>query len=401
VPLPRQESPTTTAPADTTPTTAAPAETTTAAPTSTTAALATTKPEDDKVDQEVVLPETDSKGTVVRRYLMGPAFLTGSAVSGADAVFNQSANEWQVNLNMKGGNNGIDTWNRVTQLCFNGDATCPGIGSRGKGLVAITLDGVVKSAPEIQPDNSTFSPFQADQISISGNFGESEAKNLALVLRYGALPVQLEPQAVQTVSATLGKDSLKAGVIAGIVGVLLVVAFMFAYYRSLGFVVLGGLLISTAILWSVIAYLGESRGLALTLAGATGIIVSIGVTVDSYVVYFERLKDDARLGRTFRSAAQRGWASAWRTILAADIVSLIGAALLWYLTVGSVRGFAFFLGLSTLIDLIVAYFFLRPAVILLSQSHWYRGRTHLFGVTQGEAVTAATAPAAGGGGGGS
>jgi len=260
---------------------------------------------------------------------------------------------------------------------------------------------VVKSAPEIQPDNSTFSPFQADQISISGNFGESEAKNLALVLRYGALPVQLEPQAVQTVSATLGKDSLKAGVIAGIVGVLLVVAFMFAYYRSLGLVVLGGLLISTAILWSVISYLGESRGLALTLAGATGIIVSIGVTVDSYVVYFERLKDDARLGRTFRSAAQRGWASAWRTILAADIVSLIGAALLWYLTVGSVRGFAFFLGLSTLIDLIVAYFFLRPAVILLSQSHWYRGRTHLFGVTQGEAVSTAPAPAAGGGGGGS
>jgi preprotein translocase subunit SecD len=402
VPLPRQESPTTTAPAATTPTTAAPAETTTVAPTSTTAGFATTKPEDDKVDQEVVLPEKDASGNVVRRYLLGPAFLTGSAVSGADAVFNQSANEWQVNLDMKGGSNGIDTWNRVTQLCFNGDATCPGIGSRGKGLVAITLDGVVQSAPEIQPDNSTFSPFQADQISISGNFGENEAKNLGLVLRYGALPVQLEPQAVQTVSATLGKDSLKAGVIAGIVGVLLVVAFMFLYYRSLGWIVLGGLLISTGILWSVISYLGESRGLALTLAGATGIIVSIGVTVDSYVVYFERLKDDARLGRTFRSAAQRGWASAWRTILAADIVSLIGAALLWYLTVGSVRGFAFFLGLSTLIDLIVAYFFLRPAVILLSQSHRYRGKTHLFGVTQGEAAGAvASAPAGGGGGGGS
>jgi preprotein translocase subunit SecD len=399
VPLPRQESPTTTAPAGTTPTTAAPAETTTVAPTPTTAALATTKPENDKVDQEVVLPEKDKNGTVARRYVLGPAFLTGSAVSGADAVFNQSANEWQVNLNLKGGTNGIDTWNRLTQLCFNGDASCPGIGSRGKGLVAITLDGVVQSAPEIQPDNQTFSPFKADQISISGSFGETEAKNLALVLRYGALPVQLEPQAVQTVSATLGKDSLKAGVIAGIVGVLLVVAFMFLYYRSLGLVVLGGLLLSTAILWSVISYLGESRGLALTLAGATGIIVSIGVTVDSYVVYFERLKDDARLGRTFRSAAQRGWSSAWRTIVAADVVSLIGAALLWYLTVGSVRGFAFFLGLSTLIDLIVAYFYLRPAVILLSQSHWYRGRTHLFGVTQGEAV--GTVPAAGGGGGGS
>jgi preprotein translocase subunit SecD len=319
----------------------------------------------------------------VSRYLLGPAFLTGSAVSGADAVFQ---NGWQVSLNMKGGANGIDTWNKVTEQCFNGAANCPGIGARGRGLVAITLDGTVKSAPEIQPGNSAFSPFSADQISISGNFSEKEASDLALVLKYGALPVKLDPQAVQTVSATLGKDSLRAGVIAGVIGVALVVLFMFAYYRSLGFVVLGGILVSGAILWAVISWLGESRGLALTLAGATGIIVSVGVTVDSYVVYFERLKDDARLGRTFRSSAQRGWASAWRTILAADIVSLIGAVLLWYLTVGSVRGFAFFLGLSTLIDLVVAYFFLRPAVILLSQSRFYRGRTHLFGVTQGEAV---------------
>jgi preprotein translocase subunit SecD len=352
-------------------------------PTTATTTLATTSPEDDQVDQTVVLPELNSDGTVKLRYQLGPAFLTGSAVSGADAVFQ---NGWQVSLNMKGGANGIDTWNKVTEDCFNGVATCPGIGSRGRGLVAITLDGTVKSAPEIQPDNSAFSPFSADQISISGNFTEKEAGDLALVLKYGALPVKLDPQAVQTVSATLGKDSLRAGVIAGIIGVGLVILFMLVYYRSLGIVVLGGIVLSSAILWAVISWLGESRGLALTLAGATGIIVSVGVTVDSYVVYFERLKDDSRLGRTFRSSAQRGWASAWRTILAADIVSLIGAALLWYLTVGSVRGFAFFLGLSTLIDLVVAYFFLRPAVILLSQSRFYRGRTHLFGITQGEAV---------------
>ena len=389
-PLPAQESPTTAAPTATTAppaTTAAPTATT--VPSTATTVLATTAPEDDKVDQQVVLPELDSKGTVLRRYLLGPAFLTGSAVSGADAVFQ---NGWAVSLNMKGGANGIDTWNKVTEECFNGASTCPGIGSRGRGLVAITLDGAVKSAPEIQPDNASFSPFSADQISISGNFSEKEADDLALVLKYGALPVKLDPQAVQTVSATLGKDSLRAGVIAGVIGVALVILFMFAYYRSLGFVVLAGVLMSGAFIWAVIAYLGESRGLALTLAGATGIIVSVGVTVDSYVVYFERLKDDARLGRTFRSSAQRGWASAWRTIVAADVVSLIGAALLWYLTVGSVRGFAFFLGLSTLIDLIVAYFYLRPAVILLSQSRFYRGRTHLFGITQGEAVSAPRRP---------
>jgi preprotein translocase subunit SecD len=145
-------------------------------------------------------------------------------------------------------------------------------------------------------------------------------------------------------------------------------------------------------LYSLVAYVLPqwfNVTIVLSLAGVTGIIVSVGVTVDSYVVYFERLKDDARMGRTFRSSAQRGWASAWRTILAADIVSLLCAAVLYQLSIGSVRGFAFFLGLSTLIDLIVAWFFLRPAVILLSQSHRYRGRTHLFGVTQGEAAVSA------------
>ena len=388
-PVPAQESPTTVAPTDTT---AAPAETTTV-PTATTVAttatttLSTTTPDEDadpeSVNATVILPEFDDSGNVARRYQLGPAFLTGSAVNGAEAVFQ---NGWQVSLDMKGGANGIDTWNKVTEECFNGVSTCPGIGSRGRGLVAITLDGTVKSAPEIQPDNSAFSPFSADQISISGNFTEKEANDLALVLKYGALPVQFDTPTADTVSATLGKDTLYAGVLAGIIGVALVILFMFAYYRSLGIVVLAGVLLSSAILWAVISWLGESRGLALTLAGATGIIVSVGVTVDSYVVYFERLKDDARLGRTFRSSAQRGWASAWRTILAADVVSLIGAGLLWYLTVGAVRGFAFFLGLSTLIDLVVAYFFLRPAVILLSQSRFYRGRTHLFGITQGEAA---------------
>jgi preprotein translocase subunit SecD len=147
-----------------------------------------------------------------------------------------------------------------------------------------------------------------------------------------------------------------------------------------------GLLVSGALIWSVIAYLGESRGLALSLAGATGIIVSIGVTVDSYVVYFERLKDDVRGGRSLRNSATRGFKSAYRTIIAADLVSLIGAGVLWYLTIGSVRGFAFFLGLSTIMDMIVAYFFTRPAVILLSRSRFMAGR--VLGVDAGEAIPA-------------
>ena len=149
---------------------------------------------------------------------------------------------------------------------------------------------------------------------------------------------------------------------------------MLIYYRRLGLVVPAGLCISGALLWAIIAWLGESRGLALTLAGVTGIIVSIGVTVDSYVVYFERLKDDVRLGRTLRASAERSFSGAYRTILAADGASLLGAAILWYFTVGSVRGFAFFLGLSTILDMIVSFFFTRPAVILMSRSKAFAGR---------------------------
>src|SRR5204863_6295571 len=178
------------------------------------------------------------------------------------------------------------------------------------------------------------------------------------------LPVQLTPQSTQTVSATLGKDSLKAGITAGIVGLSVVLLYMLLYYRALGLVVLVGLAVSASLLWAIVSWLGETRGLALSLAGATGIIVSVGVTVDSYIVYFERLKDEIRSGKTVRSSVDRGFSRAYRTILAADLVSFIAAASLYLLTVGAVRGFAFFLGLSTILDVIVAYLFTRPMVIM-------------------------------------
>jgi preprotein translocase subunit SecD len=306
-------------------------------------------------------------------------------VETASARFEEGTGQYVVRLTLKGGEEGIDTFNQAAQERFSGQDTCPPTQNR-TGSIAITLDGAVESAPAIQPDQASFSPFDRDEITISGSFTEGTASKLALVLRYGALPVQLEPQAVQTVSATLGKDSLRAGIAAGLVGLALVVIFMIFYYRALGLVVLAGLGVSGALLWSVIAYLGENNGLALTLAGATGIIVSIGVTVDSYVVYFERLKDDVRAGKTLRSSAPKGFSNAYRTILAADLVSLIGAFILWWLTVGAVRGFAFFLGLSAVLDMIVAYFFTRPAVILLSRSRWFVGRTKILGVTTGEAA---------------
>ena len=280
--------------------------------------------------------------------------------------------------------NGVADW--TVTVNFSGEG-----GGKFKDLatadvnkqVAIVLDGVVQSAPTIQPN--LISNFN-NTAQITGQFTQGQAKDLATVLRFGSLPVQLTPQSTQTVSATLGKDSLRAGVIAGIVGLGLVLLYMMAYYRALGLVVVFGLCISGALLWSIVSLLGASRGLALTLAGATGIIVSVGVTVDSYIVYFERLKDEIRSGKTIRSSVDRGFSRAYRTILAADLVSFIAAALLYLLTVGSVRGFAFYLGLSTLLDLVTAYFFTRPAVILLGRSRLFT-EARFFGIARGLAAT--------------
>jgi preprotein translocase subunit SecD len=329
-----------------------------------------TPPEQDEPDLPVTLPERDPDGKIRRLYQLGPAVLTGNAISSARAALPQG--QWIVELTLKDGAEGLDTWNQWARTCRQQQATCP------TNQMSFVLDSVVISAPAFQTDF-----FSRNEISITGGgqtgFKEAEARDLAKLLNAGALPIKLEPQAVQTVSATLGKDSLRAGVIAGVFGVALVVVFMLAYYRWLAVVVLLGLLVSAAILWTIVSWFGA----VLTLSGATGIIVSIGVTVDSYVVYFERLKDDVRSGRSLRSSVQRGFAGAWRTILAADIVSLIGAALLYWLTVGSVRGFAFFLGLSTLIDMVVAYFFTRPMVQVLGSSRWFAGSSVL-GVVQGE-----------------
>jgi preprotein translocase subunit SecD len=187
------------------------------------------------------------------------------------------------------------------------------------------------------------------------------------VLRFGALPVELVAQTVQQVSPTLGKDSLQAGLIAGFLGIALVAIYMLLYYRALGLVVVLGLTIWASLLYAVISRIG----VALSLAGVTGIVVSVGVTVDSYVVYFERLKDEVRAGRTLRSSTERAFKRAFRTILTADISSFIGAALLFVLTVGPVRGFAFFLGISTILDVVVAWFFTRPMVGLLASKDFF------------------------------
>ena len=298
-------------------------------------------------------------------YSAGPAGASGLVFSN-DAAAEINNGTWSVVVGLLNGSAGEDIWNALSTRCFNKDATCP------TGQIAIALDGEVISAPVVQQ-----AVFTGGNVQISGNFTETEARDLAKILEFGAVPVKFSVATVQTVSPTLGKDSLRAAIISGLVGVLLVMLFFFFYYRLLTIVVVSGLAISASLLWSVISYLSKTNGLALTLSGVAGIVVSIGVTVDSYVVLFERLKDDLVSGKTMRGAAQRSFTSAWRTILAADTVSFIGAIILWQLTVGSVRGFAFFLGLSTLIDVFVAYLFTRPAILLLARSKFMAGRNVL------------------------
>ena len=344
--------------------------TTTTAPAVDPGAVPTTEPQANAADAEVVLPELDDEGNVLRRYRLGPTTVTGAAVDSASARL-QGVAEWTVDLSFT--SEGIEAFNALAATCATPSATCPASGlstetGQPVGSVAIELDGVVQSAPTIQAAS-----FQRDQVVISGNFAEEEAKDLALVLRYGALPVQLEQASASTVSATLGEDSLRAGIIAGALGTLAVLAYIVVYYRALGLVVLAGLAVWAALQWSVISYLGASRGLALSLAGVTGLVVSVGITVDSYIVYFERLKDEIRRGRSVRSAVDRGFSQAFRTILTADTAAFIGAALLYVLTVGPVRGFALFLGLSTVLDVIVSYFFTRPLVAILAKRGVFTG----------------------------
>jgi preprotein translocase subunit SecD len=368
--------PTTTAPADPGATTTAPDPAATST-TSTTAVPGTTSREDDKPESEVILPEVDEDGNVAARYRLGPSQATGTIVKTATGEPPQGLQgAWSVSVDLTGKGNTL--FNQIANTCFSGAPECP------TKQVAIVLDGVVKSAPVVQQPNFTGS------VSITGDFSEREAKDLALVLKFGALPIELTPQSTQTVSATLGKDSLRAGVIAGLLGLALVMIYMVLYYRALGVVVILGLGVSGALLWSFVSYLGATTGLALTLAGAVGIIISVGVTVDSYVVFFERLKDEIRSGKTVRSSVDRGFSRAYRTILAADVSSLIGAALLYFLTVGSVRGFAFFLGISSLLDLLVAWFFTRPMVAFLGRSRFFT-EARFFGVARGLAVAEGSA----------
>ncbi len=294
----------------------------------------------DVADQSVVLPDLNK--TVC--YLLGATILTGRNVGTASAVVNTQTAAWEVNVHFK--NNDF-----VTKVAT------PYVNQQ----VAIELDGVVQSAPTINAG------ITGQDVTISGSFTSKQAHNLALVLRYGSLPVQLVSQTAQSVSPTLGKDQLNAGIVSGLIGLALVALYMILVYRLLGLVVWTGIGLTGLTFFALVSWLSADQGLTLTLAGVTGIIVSVGVTVDSYVVYFERLKDEVRTGKTVRSSLDSGFRRAFRTIIAADLVSMIGAVVLYLFATSSVKGFAYFLGLSTALDLILAYCFMWPFVSVLAR----------------------------------
>jgi len=289
------------------------------------------------------------------KYLLGPAILKGTDLSDASAGIPQGGFQWQVNLKFTG--EGGDKFLKATQ----------NISARGEGnnLFAIVLDGVAISTPSVAQ------PIPGGQAQITGTFTEAEARDLANVLKYGALPVSFDISSVETVSPQLGGDQLSAGIWAGLIGLALVVIFSFLYYRGLGIVVVMSLAIAGILTYALVVLLGKGIGFTLTLAGIAGLIVAVGITADSFIIYFERLRDEVREGRTLRSSVETGWARAKHTIIAADSISLLAAVVLYILAIGSVRGFAFTLGLTTLLDLLIVFMFTKPIVTLLARTDFF------------------------------
>lgn len=308
------------------------------------------------------------------KYILDKAEVLGRQVSEATAgIDQQGGNAWFVSLVFDGeGTKAFaDITARVTSL------------ASPQNQVAIVLDGLVVSAPRINE------AIPSGNAQITGSFTQLEAQDLANVLKYGALPLAFDRGEVQQVSPTLGADQLDAGLLAGLLGLILIFIYSILYYRGLGLVSVSSLLIAGALVYMSFLLLGKWIGFTLTLAGIAGAIVAIGVTADSFIVYFERIRDEVRDGRSLRSAVETGWTKARRTIVVADFVSIISAILLYVFAVGGVRGFAFTLGITTLIDLLVVFAFTKPLTVLLARFKFFNSGHALSGVS---AKTFGTSP---------
>jgi protein-export membrane protein SecD len=287
---------------------------------------------------------------------LGPAELTGNDISDAIAVFPE--NEWIVSLEFK--DESASLFTELTKKLANENGE--------KRKLAIVLDGEVVSAPGIAFDVDPTVGITGGTAAISmGNAdGGESANNLAIILRYGALPVSFERSSIQKVSATLGENTLNLGLQAGLIGLIIVSLYLILYYRILGFVAIVGLTSFGLLFYSVITLLGEYQGFTLTLSGIAGIIVSIGLAADSYIVTFEKFKDEIKIGRSFQFAADKAASDAWKTILTADFVSLSAATLLYVLAIGPIRGFALALGVATVFDLFFTRLYTRNTVPFVS-----------------------------------
>ena len=304
--------------------------------------------------EAVAVVSCDRDGTA--KYILAPAEVLGRQVTKASSVIStQNAAGWYVILDFNG--EGTSKFGAMTTRLTSLPSP--------QNQAAIVLDGLVYSAPRINE------PINTGTAQITGNFTQEDAQDLANVLKYGALPLAFDRGEVQQVSPTLGADQLRGGLIAGVLGLLLVIIYSLLYYRGLGIVSVGSLLVATAIALLSFLLLGKAIGFTLTLAGIAGAIVAIGITADSFIVYFERIRDEVREGRSLKSAVETGWKRARRTVLVADAVSMIAALMLYFFAVGGVRGFAFTLGLTTVIDLIVVFFFTKPLITVLAKFKFY------------------------------
>ncbi|MFC8197023.1 protein translocase subunit SecD [Streptomyces sp. NPDC060006] len=308
-----------------------------------------------KAEEPTVACGQNSQGQW-QKYILGPAEVEGTDVDKAAALFDsQGGAGWKVTMDFT--SKGADKFASITGKLAKNQSP--------QNQFAIVLDGEVVSDPYVSQ------ALTGGNAEISGSFNQQEAEDLANMLSYGALPLTFQEASVTTVDAALGGEQLEAGLIAGAIGLALVIIYLVVYYRGLSLVAIASLLVSAAMTYVIMSLLGPTIGFALNLPAVCGAIVAIGITADSFIVFFERIRDEIREGRSLRPAVERGWPRARRTILVSDFVSFLAAAVLFVVTVGKVQGFAFTLGLTTLLDVVVVFFFTKPLMTILSRKKFF------------------------------
>jgi preprotein translocase subunit SecD len=317
---------------------------------------------EDDPKKPLVSCEWDPETGVAQKYLLSASMIEGTELDDAAAQIPQNEVNYVVTLDFNG--DGTKTFADISQAL---------VGTEKQ--FAIVLDGQVLSAPTME------GLITNGQAQISGNFTQASAKSLATSLKFGALPVSFSDFSVETVGPSLAGDQLKAGITAGLIGLLLVMIYCLIYYRGLGIVVVSSLLVAGAATYAMVLLLSKTANFTLTLPGIAGLIVAVGITADSFIVYFERIRDEMRDGRSMRVAVEAGWIRARATCLAADAVSLLAAVVLYIFAAGVVRGFAFALGLSTIIDLVVFFWFTKPLVSVLARYKFFNGGGKLSGLS--------------------